>query len=598
MPSALLLAWAPELPEGRLDAAFTAVAAAMPPELQRGARDDRRAEGLRLTTWAHPSAFGAGIVDSQRAGSSLALLGNPPIGDGPEDLAALLASLDAAFEEGVDGLSPPFAVVHLPGPGGEPRVAVDRLGLQHVYLHEASDGVVWLSSSSLGLARGLGCALDDMGVAEFLCASHLVSQRSLFKDIRKLAPGERLRLGRDGCSTEHCWLPDDTERGDDERYRSAVLAALRTVGDLGVAQELTGGLDSRLILAGRARCGLAGRAWTFGPPGSEELRIVERLKRRLAFEHRAVTVEPAIGARIPELTARWHELCDGESNALVYSFLLEVLPQLDGWRTVSLSGLGGEVVRTFYAAALTGGGRDIDSGTLLSRATTATRPVIAAMRRDRFPDPTAALRAALEERLASSRMGSAAGRLDDLYVRSRMQRFAGRNLTTTGYLSRQAIPLFHDRVMAAAFALSPERKRHGAVLSDALLEWSPGLAAVPLDNGMSVIPPGPRAPVASARYVIARGRRALQKYGGRAGAALARRPPGSVPWQTIQRDPVLGAWVRDCVCAPDARIGAVLDPQAVRRLVDDALSGHGDLFPLGLAVTLELTLRAAAPRGL
>jgi hypothetical protein len=89
------------------------------------------------------------------------------------------------------------------------------------------------------------------------------------------------------------------------------------------------------------------------------------------------------------------------------------------------------------------------------------------------------------------------------------------------------------------------------------------------------------------------GRKALVRYGGSAGRVLARPAPAPVPWETYRASARFSELVRDTLPARGARVHDLLDPAATAAIVDGALAGGG-LYPLGLILTLELTLRRLA----
>jgi hypothetical protein len=80
----------------------------------------------------------------------------------------------------------------------------------------------------------------------------------------------------------------------------------------------------------------------------------------------------------------------------------------------------------------------------------------------------------------------------------------------------------------------------------------------------------------------------IRRYGGGPGRRLA--GPGPVPWEAVAADPQLRELVHATLRDGDRRVDAILDPAATDRLVDGALAS-GALYPLGLVLTLELTLR-------
>ena len=591
MPAALLIAFHPEgIAGARLDR-FERVCASMPARVRDMAACDHATGQARLRTWSHGLALGAAPAVDPASGAWLAVVGNPGRDDlsaleGDTVLARLLADFRRAPEATLDSLSPPFALAWSAGGSAPVNVAVDRCGLQHLYLREEDDGTVWIGSSSLALAAALGANLDEDAAAEWLAAGHFVSQRTFFREVRKLAPGERLDLSSRGCAVTAVWSPPaEPGAATDADYRSAfldALAAFDTGGD--AAAELTGGLDSRLVLAGRMERELSTLSWTLGQPGCDELRVVERLRSLRPFEHVPVPLNGEFGAALPQLTASMHEQADGEVNALEYAPLLVAFAKLEGTRQVSVSGSGGEIARGYYYAA----GANVDA--LVHKLSGATGAVRAAMRSDLFADPSGPLRGAVARFLGDSPATSPANVLDDFYLRARMQRFGGRNITTTGLHCRQALPFFENNVVDASLGLPEARKRQGRVVRDAVVAWTPDLARVPLDSGIAVAPRSWRTPGAGARWTVAMGRKAAARYGGSLGGRLAGRSPEVVPWDAVRAEPAFRDFVRELLPDSGCRVHQLLDPGRTSRLVEAGLAG-GPLYPLGLVLTLELTLR-------
>src|SRR5688500_505419 len=216
------------------------------------AHDDRSGDSERLRTWSHPAAISGPPAVDRATGSWLAVLGNPT----RADLAAAADIQQRLLTEALDdldgllaSLSPPWALVFADRRTGAVHVAADACGLQHLYLREEPDGTAWVSSSLLALGEVLGGTLDHDAAAEWLTGGHFMSERTVLKEIRKVGAGETLRFDAGGTTSRRRPAPPDGAGGADAAYRTAFLDALRaTPRDEPALGELTGGLDSRLVL--------------------------------------------------------------------------------------------------------------------------------------------------------------------------------------------------------------------------------------------------------------------------------------------------------------------------------------------------------------
>jgi hypothetical protein len=289
-----------------------------------------------------------------------------------------------------------------------------------------------------------------------------------------------------------------------------------------------------------------------------------------------------------------HGLSDGEVNAIDYApLLLAFRDAAAAGRRVSLSGGGGEIARGFYFAALDAGDgsvRGVSLERLLAKLTSSTAGVAAAIRPDVQRDPAASVRATVRELLLAAPGDSPEAILEHFYLDSRMQRLAGRNTSTTGVFYRQAVPFFANDFVALQLSIQPSWKRGSLVMRRAIERLHPGLARVPLDTGLPVGPLTWRRPSTHARRLVSYGRRGLVKYGGSAGAVVARRPPKPVPWDAARASRPFREFVGDHLETRDARLFELVDGAAVRAHVDRAFA-LGDFYPVGLLLGLELALR-------
>lgn len=605
MASALLFYWNPRGIREQEDEIFDRVVAGFPSRVRCSSHLRKVSARYRLSVWSHEASLGDGYAHDPSSNSWLVLLGNPSrVGLAQIDESQVAPRmLNECLRYGPDALrtlSPPFGAIFHHGGRDDNHVVVDRAGLQHLYLREESEGRAWISSASFALAQLSPSSLDPQAVGEWLSVGHFITNRTFVRQVRKLGCGEQLRLS-DGTASLGVWAPDEIGEHlgaeGEESFRARFLAALRAVGTGdGMATELTGGLDSRLTLAGVLSEKLPAFAWTYGQAESDELQTIRRLRRRVTFPHLEIHVDPGLGGRLPELFEEMHELCDGEVNAFVYAPLLDAFAELAGRRRVSISGGGGEIARGFYYGVLRGYGprvrgipMDGPRG-MVAKVTATAGPLRRMLRRDVFPAPELPVRSAIQGFLEGSRAACPAALLDDFYLRARMQRFAGRNVSTTGLFGRQSLPYFSDDLIDLSFALPPKMKRGGWVIRRSVERLSPELAAVPLQNGIPVPPASWRRPDRLARRLPAFSRKVAGRLGSRHLAGVLRTSPGAIPWEAVTTHDAVIEMATELLVGPDSRIAEFVEPAGVREVIRTGL-GDGSVYPLGLLMTLELTLR-------
>jgi hypothetical protein len=220
----------------------------------------------------------------------------------------------------------------------------------------------------------------------------------------------------------------------------------------------------------------------------------------------------------------------------------------------------------------------------------ASKPLRLALRPEVFPDSAEPLRTALHDFITTSPASSPEGILEDLYLRARMHRFGGRNITTTGLFCRQGLPYFGNELVDLILGLPYDHKRRGWVVRQGLLELSPELGRVDLSSGIPVHPPSLARPNLLVQEALVLSKKLFWRLGGPVARRLGGVQPGNVPWDAVRANKVFREFVRDTIRPKSMKATEFLDEPGVVAITESALAG-GPLFPLGLLLTLELTLR-------
>ena len=325
------------------------------------------------------------------------------------------------------------------------------------------------------------------------------------------------------------------------------------------------------------------------------MRTIEKLRGAATFEHLLVSPDAGFPAELPELIDEMHALADGEANALVYTSLLVAFRELAGIRRTSVTGSNGELARAFYWGAIARGRRQESNvrgvviDTLVRKIFRESGGVRSVFRPD-LPDPEAPVRQATTDFIRASPLQTPSAILDDFYLRTRMRRFAGRNISTTSLFCAQGVPYFAPPLVDVILDLPAAQKQDGRVVRETIVDLSPQLAAVPLASGETVPPLSFAHPSRAARRGTGLGLKAMARYGGRWGRMLARAPVDSMPFRQVAEDEGFREYVGDLLLSGDTRCLGLFDREALRTFVQSSLQS-GSLSPLGLVITIELTLR-------
>lgn len=186
-------------------------------------------------------------------------------------------------------------------------LARDRAGIRPLYYSTLGDGTVIFGSEIKALFRypGVIRRIDPIALEQIFTLWVPVPPRTVFSNIRELAPGCIAQIDRRGIETRRYWKHSFPDRGDYEertfshymnglRERMATSVELRLRADVPVAAYLSGGLDSSIITALAMRHhinDLHTFSVTFKDGSFDERRFQEMMSARLGTVHRTVEVD-------------------------------------------------------------------------------------------------------------------------------------------------------------------------------------------------------------------------------------------------------------------------------------------------------------------
>lgn len=240
------------------------------------------------------------------------------------------------------------------------RVAADRFGGYHLFRDALSEVV---SSSFLVAAATLSRAtLTRQGIFEYVFNGVISGNETLFEELSLLPIGSTLSLGDGDASLEQPRLPVPLEPlpqtrleliersfGELDRYFTALC---RAFGDR-ITCALSGGYDSRLILAMLRRCGSRPRVYVYGRAGDPDVALASAIAHGEGFALEAIDKEAGrefSPAEFPEIVARNYLAVDGHSWGGIFNNGAE--QQERGLRVaggaIALNGGGGEIFRNFF----------------------------------------------------------------------------------------------------------------------------------------------------------------------------------------------------------------------------------------------------------
>ena len=366
----------------------------------------------------------------------------------------------------------------------------DYLGAYQLF-HDRGDRL--FSTSLLSAAKALPrLRFDAQSVYEHAFNVVPLGDATIFEELRLLGPGTVVELSEGGVRRHRVARPLP-EGGDGltpadriARHRAlldtVVAPYARHFGDA-VQCPLSGGLDSRLVLAALRAHGVQPHVYVYGPAGGKDVAIARAIGAAEGIpvawidkSRHAAGADAGDGDALAEQTARcFHEgdglpnfgnIFDCGANAMARD-----LRHADG--ALAVSGGGGEVYRDFFFLVDRPMRADAVADAFFARF----------LRSDATEafDPRAFLTAIRAKILDALDLPPGAGaidrqRIEQIYPRVRCRALFGREASLESRYSPYLMPFLDHRVVAGAMTLPIAVKRAGAFEAALLAAIDPRLA--------------------------------------------------------------------------------------------------------------------------
>lgn len=490
-------------------------------------------------------------------------------------------------------LLPPFAAVR--GDDRGVSMVADSMGFRQLY-HSASDSPVkrLLATSAILAGWQAAAQLDQSSVAVQSLLGWQLGQGTLFRGIQKLAPGAVARLDANGVDVRDAESMPQAALSLDEAVRAAAgllrvsLAALLDEYPDAVLQ-LTGGQDSRILLSAIPVARRRGvRAMTLRVPGGGDVAVATELAARYGLRHEVRdlsgldSLDPADAWGMTRAAAF---RLDGMSDPIALAALTVAERSFE--QGVRISGLGGEIARGFYYV-----GRVRDRPVTRAAAeqlakwrmfvNEAVEPSMLRLDFAEWARETA--NSAVYTALADS--GNEWFRAtDELYLRHRMQRWAGVTDTAVAYQRKVINPMLDPQFLSIASRLTPYDKANSRFLARLQMELDPDLGRIPLEGRPAPIVYAYPNLWRTATLAASTGRRLAKK-------AIQRISRGSRPpaGGTVMAAKVVAHWRQE----PSILSGAPLRDFVGAQWLDQLMDGR--IQPRPSSVALIANLVAATTR--
>lgn len=359
--------------------------------------------------------------------------------------------------------------------------------------HDTGDRL--FSTSLLAAAQAMPrLSFDAQGVYELAFNVMPIGDDTVFAELKTLSPFMVIELTEQGVVRHSIEKPLPVAPSrlplaeQIERHRAPLAAIVGAhVARFGnhVRSPLSGGLDSRLVLAALRDAGCRPELYVYGLPGDEDVEIAQAMGKALGFEvawtDKYAETPPPDG--FPELVERNFHQFDGlPTFGNIFDNGAHGVAQFarHAGGALAVSGGCGEIYRNFfYLPDRRFTAHDI-ARTFFARFT----PGDATERfdsRDFIDGIAARIRTAIEPPEATGRLDRT--RIEQIYPRIRCRALFGREISLEGRYSPYLMPFLDHQVVAQAMTIPLALKHAGRFEAALLNAIDPQLAAQPSAYG-------------------------------------------------------------------------------------------------------------------
>lgn len=394
------------------------------------------------------------------------------------------------------------------------HVITDRCGSLHVF-HRPFDGGHAVCTSSAALAAIAPGQLDAVGVHEFIATGVIYEARTLWADVNKLPPASVATFADGRLNVQPYWHFGEVraqtlnlDEAVDATYQSlvAVLKALPECSQP-IVSDLTGGYDSRFLLAGLLASGRRFETTVSGPADHADVRVAAAVAAACGVKHQHVPPNPTPSN---ETFAAALRMTDGEYDAFDYARILDTHHGLSANHGMSLNGSFGELARGYWWELLwprLGQRRPLDTDMIAARRFAALPYDPSVFSTTARLDLRAELAAVAARALQLLTGFANTTQMDCVYYTLRMQRWQGRIASSTHQLWPAFSPIAFAQVLDPILAAKAETRFRSLLVRRLFARHAPKLAGLPLEHGY---PPTPATLTNLWRFLPV-----LEHYGGK-----------------------------------------------------------------------------------
>jgi len=485
----------------------------------------------------------------------------------------------------------------------EPRaqkllIVNDRLGLRPIYYFEHHGFLAFASGvRALLVDPTLPRGVDPIAMAQFLTFDYVLGNRTLLGDVRLMPPASLLTFCDGSVTLRSYWVLEFSDLcqpvGEEEYLEGLVhylqqAVARQAPRDLPAGVLLSGGLDSRAILALLQDCSVAGslHSFTFGIPGCDDARFAQEVAALVGTQHHFYELMPSYLLDIGEEGV---QLTDGLNSHAHMHTLATLRTEAEHARLIYIGFLGDALMGAHLTRQMWG---DYDEDALIRWLFEHTSVLFSQAEQANLfgSDFQRELQDAVFESfraaVAESQATLVANRQNHFDLRQRQRRFIlnGHELLRSQVIVRT--PFCDNDLVEFVLKVPPGLRLDRWLLRKAFVRTFPDLAKVPYEGtGLPLV-----ACARDSRLRISNQVRWRLHAAGLEWVPVPRRRPYA-DYNGWMRS-VLRPWIEEMLLSEHSLERGYFNPAYIRNLVTEHMAGANHARKLGVLLTVELWHRS------
>ena len=274
-----------------------------------------------------PGSFGTSAATELRPGQVAVMAGHPYV-DGvvstnrSDHLGELAKYADLADLNKLSNARGSYCMAFSSDSDRRLVLAADCLGIRPLYYWADSAKVIFANTlKTFEMFRGLQLGYCERGAIELAVFGYSLADRTQFANVKCLRGGEALTFTEDKVESTVYWQwkgPQSSQTMSPPDYETVFNAftdavRLRLAQDQRVMAFLTGGMDSRCIVAELGIAGAKINTSNFAPANSQDLLFGARLAKALATRHYEYPMPSAsVASKIPLVLPKWIDATEAD----------------------------------------------------------------------------------------------------------------------------------------------------------------------------------------------------------------------------------------------------------------------------------------------